>query len=207
MIDYGLTDIVAGRFDAGIRLGEQVAKDMIAVRIGPDMRMAVVGAPVLFRAPSASREAPQELTAHNCINLRLPTLGGLYAWEFEKDGRELRVRVEGQLVFNTAAADRCGRRWPGSGWPACPRTTCRRTSPTGGWSGCSATGARLSPATTSTIRAAARPRRPSRCWWTRCAIAAEPVRDPHSGLPSRSHRLEALERRAARGRTPMSEDR
>ncbi len=99
VIDYGLTDIVAERYDAGIRHGDIVAKDMIAVRIGPDMRMAVVGAPSYFEKRKRPR-TPQELTAHDCINLRLPTRGGLYAWEFEKDGRELRVRVEGQLVFN-----------------------------------------------------------------------------------------------------------
>jgi DNA-binding transcriptional LysR family regulator len=98
-IDYGLIDIVAQRFDAGVRAGEQVAKDMIAVRIGPDMRMAVVGAPSYFRKRSEPRK-PQDLIGHNCINLRLPTHGGLYAWEFEKGGRELKVRVEGQLVFN-----------------------------------------------------------------------------------------------------------
>jgi DNA-binding transcriptional LysR family regulator len=99
IIDYGLTDIVAQRFDAGVRSGEQVAKDMIAMRIGPDMRMAVVGAPAYFKARSEPK-TPQELIGHNCINLRLPTHGGLYAWEFEKDGRELNVHVEGQLVFN-----------------------------------------------------------------------------------------------------------
>jgi DNA-binding transcriptional LysR family regulator len=101
VIDYGLTDIVAERYDAGVRLGEQVAKDMIAVRIGPDMRMAVVGAPSYFARRSPPR-APQDLTDHACINLRLP-VHGLYAWEFERDGRELRVRVEGQLVFNSTA--------------------------------------------------------------------------------------------------------
>jgi len=100
VVDQGLTDIVAERYDAGVRLGEQVAKDMIAVRIGPDMRMAVVGAPSYFANRPRPR-TPQELTEHNCINLRLPTYGGLYAWEFEKGGRELKVRVEGQLVFNT----------------------------------------------------------------------------------------------------------
>src|ERR1700756_2668981 len=99
IIDYGLTDIVGERFDAGVRSGKQVAKDMIAVRIGPDMRSAVIGAPSYFKGrPEPQR--PQELIGHNCINLRLPTHGGLYAWEFEKDGRELRVHVEGQLVFN-----------------------------------------------------------------------------------------------------------
>ncbi len=98
-IDYGLTDIVAQRFDAGVRSGEQVAKDMVAVRIGPDMRMAVVGAPsYLANRPLPKR--PQDLTGHNCINLRLPSHGGMYAWEFEKGGRELKVRVEGQFVLN-----------------------------------------------------------------------------------------------------------
>ena len=97
--DYGLTDIVAERFDAGVRGGEQIAKDMIAVRIGPDMRSAVVAAPSYFEGRSEPQR-PQELIEHNCINLRLPTRGGLYAWEFEKDGRELKVHVEGRLVFN-----------------------------------------------------------------------------------------------------------
>ena len=99
IIDNGLTDIVAQRYDAGVRAGEQVAKDMIAVRIGPDMRMAVVGTPSYFRKRSEPKK-PQELIGHNCINLRLSTHGGLYVWEFEKGGRELRVRVEGQLIFN-----------------------------------------------------------------------------------------------------------
>jgi DNA-binding transcriptional LysR family regulator len=100
IIDYGLTDIVAERYDAGIRLGEQIAKDMIALRIGPDFRMVVVGAPAYF-AKHAKPKKPQELTAHACINIRLPTYGGIYAWEFEKRGRGLKVRVDGPLVFNT----------------------------------------------------------------------------------------------------------
>src|SRR5688572_2533897 len=99
-VDYGFTDIVAQRYDAGVRTGEQVAKDMIAVRIGPDMRMAVIGAPAYFAKRSPPKK-PQDLTEHNCINLRLPTYGGLYAWEFEKGRRVVKVRVEGQLVFNT----------------------------------------------------------------------------------------------------------
>jgi DNA-binding transcriptional LysR family regulator len=99
VVDYGLTNIVAERYDAGISLGEQVAKGMIAVRIGPDMRMAAVGAPSYFARRPRPRK-PQDLTSHDCINLRLPTYGGLYAWEFEKARRELRVRVEGRLVFN-----------------------------------------------------------------------------------------------------------
>jgi DNA-binding transcriptional LysR family regulator len=102
VIDYGLTDIAAGRYDAGIRAGEMVARGMIALRVGPDLRTAVVGAPAYF-ASCAQPRTPQELTAHRCVNLRLPTLGGLYAWEFEKDGRELQVRVRGQLVFNGTA--------------------------------------------------------------------------------------------------------
>jgi DNA-binding transcriptional LysR family regulator len=99
-VDHSLIDIVAQRYDAGVRSGEQVAKDMIAVRIGPDMRMAVVGAPSYFAKRSPPKK-PQDLTEHNCINLRLPTYGGLYAWEFEKGDRELKVRVEGQLVLNS----------------------------------------------------------------------------------------------------------
>ncbi len=102
MVDYGLTDIVAERYDAGVRLGEQVAKDMVAVRIGPDMRMAVVGAPTYFETRPKPL-TPHDLTVHSCINMRLPTYGGIYAWEFEKEGHELRVRVEGQLTFNNIA--------------------------------------------------------------------------------------------------------
>ena len=99
-IDYRLTDIVAEGYDAGVRLGEQVAKDMIAVPIGPDIRMAVVGSPTYFAKHPVPKK-PQQLAGHVCINIRLPTRGGLYAWEFEKAGRKLNVRVEGQLVFNT----------------------------------------------------------------------------------------------------------
>lgn len=99
-VDAGLTDIVAQRLDAGVRLGEQVAKDMIAVRIGPDWSMAAVAAPSYF-AKRPLPKKPQDLLQHNCINLRLPTYGGFYPWEFEKAGRELKVRVEGQLAFNT----------------------------------------------------------------------------------------------------------
>jgi DNA-binding transcriptional LysR family regulator len=99
VIENGLTDIVAERYDAGVRLGESLDKDMIAVRIGPDMSMAVVGAPQYF-AGRPRPTTPHDLTAHDCTNLRLPTYGGLYIWEFEKDGRELKVRVEGRLAFN-----------------------------------------------------------------------------------------------------------
>jgi DNA-binding transcriptional LysR family regulator len=99
IIDYGLTDIVAERYDAGVRWGEQVAKDMIAARIGPDIRFAVVGAKSYF-AKRSTPETPHDLIGHSCINLRFPTHGGLYAWEFERDSRELKVRVDGQLVLN-----------------------------------------------------------------------------------------------------------
>lgn len=100
-IDYGLSDIVAQRIDAGVRLGEQVAKDMIAMPVGPEMSMVVVGAPSYF-AVHPEPLKPQDLVTHNCINIRLPTYGGLYTWEFEKDGRELKVRVDGQLVYNSS---------------------------------------------------------------------------------------------------------
>lgn len=99
-LDNALTDIVTGRFDAGIRLGEQVAKDMVAVRIGPEMSMAVVGSPAYLDKQGVP-STPQELQAHRCINMRLPTMGGIYAWEFGKEGRELKVRVDGQLTFNS----------------------------------------------------------------------------------------------------------
>lgn len=97
--DYGLSDIVADRYDIGVRNGDQVAKDMIAVRIAPDMRMAIVGSPAYLEQRPLPK-TPQDLTTHNCINLRLPTLGGFYAWELKKGKREVQVRVEGQLAFN-----------------------------------------------------------------------------------------------------------
>jgi len=98
-VESGLTDIVAERFDAGVRLGEQIDKDMIAVRVGPRLRMAAVAAPSYFATHPIPR-TPRDLAEHRCINLRLMSAGGLYVWEFERDGRELRVRVDGQLVFN-----------------------------------------------------------------------------------------------------------
>lgn len=97
--NYQMIDIVEQRFDAGVRLGESVAKDMIAVRIGPDVRMAVVGAPAYFARHAAPRR-PQDLTAHDCINVRLPTHGGLLPWDFKKGRQELNVRVSGTWVFN-----------------------------------------------------------------------------------------------------------
>lgn len=112
-IDYGLVDIVSSRFDAGIRLGEHLAKDMIAVRIGPEMRMTVVAAPSYFEM-HPKPETLDDLSVHNCINLRLPTSGGLYPWEFDDGDREVKLRVSGQLIFNsypqilTAALDGLG---------------------------------------------------------------------------------------------------
>lgn len=112
-VNAGLVDIVAERFDAGVRLGETLAQDMVAVRIGPDMSMAAIGSPDYFAARPAPA-TPHDLAGHPCINLRFPTRGGLYAWEFEKNGRALNVRAEGQLVVNDialarqAALDGCG---------------------------------------------------------------------------------------------------
>ena len=97
--NYQMIDIVEQRFDAGVRLGEYIARDMIAVRIGPDVRMAVVGSPGYFsRRPPPKK--PQDLTEYDCINMRLPTHGGLLTWDFKKGSREVNVRVEGTLIFN-----------------------------------------------------------------------------------------------------------
>lgn len=99
LLDNGLTDIVTERYDAGVRMGEQLAKDMISARIGPDFRFAVIGAPSYF-ADQSVPDKPQDLVRHLCINFRFPTSGALYVWEFEDEGREIKVRVDGQLVFN-----------------------------------------------------------------------------------------------------------
>ena len=99
VVDYGLSDIVADRYDIGVRWGDQVAKDMIAVRIGPDARLAIVGSPAYLEKHPAPRQ-PKDLLNHNCIRLRLPTRGGLYPWELKKGKREIQVRVDGQLTFN-----------------------------------------------------------------------------------------------------------
>jgi DNA-binding transcriptional LysR family regulator len=98
-LDGALTNIASDRFDAGVRLGEQVEKDMIAVRIGPDQRLIVIGSPAYF-ADHPIPATPRDLTQHDCINLRMATRGDLYAWEFEKDGHTLNVRVDGRLVVN-----------------------------------------------------------------------------------------------------------
>ncbi|HYF87064.1 LysR family transcriptional regulator [Azospirillum sp.] len=105
VVDNTLRDIVAERFDAGIRMGERVARDMIAVRIGPEIRMAAIATPAYFKKHGKPK-VPQDLAAHSCINLRLPTLGGVYVWEFEKGTREINVRVEGQLTVNDIAVIR-----------------------------------------------------------------------------------------------------
>lgn len=99
--DNGMKNIVEERFDAGVRLGESIDRDMIAVRIGPDWRLVAVASPKYFAGHPAPA-VPQELVDHNCINMRQATFGGLYAWEFAMDGRDLRVRVEGQLTFNSS---------------------------------------------------------------------------------------------------------
>ena len=99
-VSYELRDIVADRFDAGVRLGRTIAKDMIAVPIGPPLRMAVVGSPDYFERHTRPK-IPQDLTSHSCINQRMPTSGGLYVWDFERRGRKANVRVDGPLIFNT----------------------------------------------------------------------------------------------------------
>ena len=167
IIDYGLTDIVAQRYDAGVRLGHQLAKDMIAVRIGPDLRMAVVGSPSYF-AKRSSPKRPQELTDHNCINLRLPTYGGLYAWEFEKGERELKVRVEGPLVFNSTT-QMLSAALAGFGMAYVPEDLAQPISPSIVSNGCSRTGARRFPVITFTIQAGVSLRRRLLSWSTRYA--------------------------------------
>ncbi len=170
IVDYGLANIVADRFDAGVRLGEQVAKDMVAVRIGPDFRFVVVAAPSYFKDRSGPK-TPQDLTSHNCINLRMPTYGGIYAWEFERAGRELNVRVEA-----SSRSIRANRSWmPCSrepAWPIFRKTPSRRTSNAAGWRWCWTAGARPSPATTCIFRAGGSRRRPCRWSSKRCGTSA-----------------------------------
>jgi DNA-binding transcriptional LysR family regulator len=160
IVDYGLADIVAQQYDAGVRSGEQVAKDMIAVRIGPDMRMAVVAAPSYFKG-RAEHKKPQDLIEHNCINLRLPTHGNVYAWEFEKGSRELRVRVEGQLTFNGMAQLLNGA-LAGCGLAYVPEGLVEQHLEKGRLKR-GRTGASPIPAITSSIRAAASPRQLCAC--------------------------------------------
>ena len=147
--DYGLSDIVAERFDVGVRLGDQVAKDMIAVRISADMKMAIVGAPAYF-AERARPVSPQDLVAHDCINLRLPTHGALYAWA--RAGRDAAgARRRAGHVQRHLRNTRCGAR--GLRPPTCPPNSRRRMSPPAASTACSPTGARRSPVITCTTRA------------------------------------------------------
>jgi DNA-binding transcriptional LysR family regulator len=170
-IDNGLTDIVAQHFDAGVRAGEQVAKDMIAVRIGPDMRMAVVGAPSYLKKHPAP-EKPQDLIGHSCINLRLLTHGGLYAWEFEKAGRELKVRVDGQLTFN-GTFQMLDAALAGFGLAYVPEDLSRPHVANGRLKRVLADWSRPIPATISITRAGGSHRQRSRFWSTRCVITGE----------------------------------
>ncbi len=170
--DYGLTDIVAERYDAGIRLGEQVAKDMVAVRIGPDMRMAVVGTPSYLARRKRRPRTPQDLTDHTCINIRLPTRSGIYAWEFEKGGRELRVRVEGQLVFNNIAL-RLNAVLAGFGLAYLPEDQVQAYLAEGRLVRILADWCPPFRATISTTQVAGNPHRPSPCLSKRCVIGIE----------------------------------
>ena len=144
---------------------------MIAVRIAPDMRMAVGGSPSYFANRTAPKN-PQELTSHNCINLRLPTYGGLYAWEFEKGNRQLKARVEGQLVFN-GTFQMLMRRWPDVVWLTCRRTWCSRILPRVACCGCSKAGALYSPYITCITPVAVKSLPPSPYSLKRCAIVAD----------------------------------
>jgi DNA-binding transcriptional LysR family regulator len=164
-IDSGFADIVAERFDAGVRLGEALAKDMVAVRVGPDLRMAVVGSPTYFKKRPIPR-TPQDLSEHQCINLRLLSSGGFYAWELEKKGREVRVRVDGQLAFDNvnmivraATAGASALSW---------RTMSRPSLRKAAWSASLKTGAPSSRATISIIPVGDSLRPLSRSWSMRC---------------------------------------
>jgi DNA-binding transcriptional LysR family regulator len=170
VIDNGLTDIVTERFDAGVRLGGQVAKDIVALRIGPEIRMAVVGSRSYFARRSRPKQ-PQDLTAHDCINLRLPTYDSLYVWEFEKAGRELKVRVEGRLVFNTLAM-RLEAALAGLGLTYLPEDPVRTHLVDGRLIRVLGDGVRHFPTTISITRAG-NPCRPSLCLSKRCAIVPE----------------------------------
>jgi DNA-binding transcriptional LysR family regulator len=177
-LDSGLRDIVADRFDAGVRLGEALAKDMIATRIGPDLRMAIVGAPAYFAGRPPPR-TPQELSDHLCINLRQRSSGSIYAWELAKDGRELRVRVEGRLVLNDvrmiahAALSGLGLGFVMEDQVMADIAAGRLVRVLEDW--CPAF-----PATTSITPAAGNLRPPSRCWWTRCGSAERVATSDHA---------------------------
>ena len=161
VVDNGLIDIVAERFDAGVRTGNIIAKDMIAVPIGPDIRMVVVGSPSYLTTTPAPK-IPQDLTSHRCINLRLPTHGGIYAWEFEKGRRELRVRVDGQLVLNSIPL-MLNAALAGFGLAYLAGDQVSLTCRAGVWCRCWAIGVRLTQAITSITRAVGSLRPRSRC--------------------------------------------
>lgn len=150
-IDNSLTDIVTGRYDAGIRLGEQVAKDMVAVRIGPDWRMVVVGSPAYF-ARHGKPQTPHDLQNHSCINMRMPTLGGLYAWEFAKTGKICAYGWKGSL-FLTIYPRELAQRWWEWGWLLCRKTPSSKLLQRGHWKKCWRTGANLFLAIICTIPA------------------------------------------------------
>ena len=173
IVDYGLTDIVAQRYDAGVRWGEQVAKDMIAVRIGPDMRIAVVSAPSYFATRSPPKK-PQDLTDHICINLHLPTYGGLYAWEFEKGRRELRVRVDGQLVLN-GTAQMLNAALAGFGLAYVPEDLAQPHVAQGRLKRVLDDWCPPFPGYHLYYRAAATPHRRLPCWSMRCVVASRPA--------------------------------
>lgn len=184
-IDLGFTDIVTERFDAGVRLGESIDKDMIAVRIGPNLRMAVVGAPAYF-ATRLKPATPQDLAEHQCVNLRLPTAGGFYAWELQKSGRELKVRVGGQLAFNNVAMVLRAAK-AGFGLACTWRTMWPLISRKAASSVCLRIGVQLSPDTISIIQAGASPRRRSRCLLMLCVLQASRDRVALSKPPDSSH--------------------
>jgi len=168
-IQYGLVDIVAERFDAGVRSGDSVARDMIAVRIGPDQRMAAVAAPA-YLAGRAMPALPHDLAQHDCINLRLPTHGGLYAWEFARDGKPVEVRVGGRLVFNSTPLMLQGR-WPAMALPMSRKTWHCRISPVASWHPCCRTGGPPFPAITSITQTGASRHRRFPCLLRPCAGA------------------------------------
>lgn len=167
--DNGMRNIVEERFDAGVRLGESVDKDMIAVRIGPDWRLRAAASPEYLAAHGAPR-TPQDLVAHICINMRQATLGGFYAWEFEKDGRELRVRVDGQLSFNSSISQ-IDAALNGYGIAYVPEDLVEEHIVAGKLQAVWTIGASRSQDTISTIPADARCRRPWRLSWTLFDIA------------------------------------
>lgn len=172
---YGFRDIVADRFDAGVRMGQTIDKDMIAVPIGPPLRMAVVGSPAYF-AEHGKPRAPQDLTVHRCINQRMVSSGGLYVWDFARRGQRVNVRVDGPLIFNTTPPQ-IDAALAGLGLTLLPEDELSPHLQDGAWCACCRTGARPSTATTSTTPAAASLRRRSAWWWRRCAGARRHVHD------------------------------